>query len=271
MSQLVGIGGLSNSGKSTSLKYLDPKTTFIISVTPKQLAIPGFRKNYKKLSKVEEDGVSKWVGNYYTSSNADKIITVVKLVSKTMPHVKVLVIDDINYILSMETMGRANEKSWDKHTEIASHYYEFLNTAMNLRDDLYVVLISHIVNNGDELNGDWKLFSTGKMLDRTLNVDGLFNYLLYAEKLVDENGEVEYKFRTRTLGKDTCRSTEGCFRDLYIEPNIKKVIDRIDNYELTGELEPELTLEVKEEEEVPLSLDEPVKEDNMNDLNDIEF
>ena len=36
------------SGKSSSLAYLDPKETFIISCTPKQLSIKGFRKNYKK-------------------------------------------------------------------------------------------------------------------------------------------------------------------------------------------------------------------------------
>ena len=49
MSQLIGLAGLSNSGKSTSLKYLDPKSTFIISCTNKQLQIPGFRKKYSKV------------------------------------------------------------------------------------------------------------------------------------------------------------------------------------------------------------------------------
>ena len=44
---IIGLAGLSGTGKSTSLRYLDYKTTFIISCTNKQLQIPGFRRKYK--------------------------------------------------------------------------------------------------------------------------------------------------------------------------------------------------------------------------------
>ena len=40
MSNVVALAGLSKSGKSTSLKYLNPEETFIISCTSKQLQIP---------------------------------------------------------------------------------------------------------------------------------------------------------------------------------------------------------------------------------------
>ena len=45
-SNIIGLAGFSGSGKSTSLKYLTPESTFIISCTNKQLQIPGFRKKY---------------------------------------------------------------------------------------------------------------------------------------------------------------------------------------------------------------------------------
>lgn len=78
-----------------------------------------------------------------------------------------------------------------------------------------------------------------KFLDKQLVLDGMFNYIIYCEKLVDEiEGTVKYVYRTRTLGNDTCRSTSGCFKDLYIEPNIKKCIDRINAFE-NGDEEPE--------------------------------
>ena len=103
---------------------------------------------------------------------------------------------------------------------------------MSLRDDLVVVFISHIVNDGNDIDPNYKLFTTGKLLDRSVNIDGMFNYLLYAEKLIDNvTNEVNYKFRTHSLGKDTCRSTAGCFADMYIEPDMKKVIDRINEFE----------------------------------------
>ena len=102
-----------------------------------------------------------------------------------------------------------------------------------MRDDLTLIFISHIVNDGSDLDPSYKLFTTGKLLDRSVNIDGLFNYLIYAEKLVsDTEGTVKFVFRTKTLGKDTCRSTEGCFKDLYIEPNMKVVIDTINKFEL---------------------------------------
>lgn len=70
------------------------------------------------------------------------------------------------------------------------------------------------------------------MLDRTVNLDGLFSYLLYAERYTeDDSDEVKYHFKTRTDGNDTCRSVAGCFKDKYIEPNMKYVIDRINAFE----------------------------------------
>ena len=225
------------SGKSSSLASLNPNETFIISCTPKQLSIKGFRKNYKKLiqTKVknkEGKEVVKLEGNWFYSNDFTKVENIMKIVDTKMPNIKVLVIDDANYLLSQEVMARALEKGYDKHTELAMHYYTLLTDAMNLRDDLTVVFISHIVNDGSDLDPKYKLFTTGKLLDRSVNIDGMFNYLLYAEKIVDSiSGEVSYKFRTHSLGPDTCRSTAGCFEDLYIEPDMKLVIDTINNFE----------------------------------------
>lgn len=103
--------------------------------------------------------------------------------------------------------------------------------AQELRDDLTVVLVSHIINDGTDIKPQYKLYSSGKMLDKTVNLDGLFSYIIYSERFVDENDEVQYRFKTRTDGNDTCRSVAGCFEDKYIEPNMKKIIDRITEFE----------------------------------------
>ena len=77
------------------------------------------------------------------------------------------------------------------------------------------------------------------MLDRTVNIDGLFSYILYTERQVDDEGNISYFFRTKTNGNDTCRSVDGCFKDKLIEPNMKKVLDTIHNFEY-GEEEEEI-------------------------------
>ena len=227
MSNVICLAGWSNSGKSTSLKYLDPAETFIISCTNKQLQIPGFRKKYPKVAVVD----GKLTGNWYVSNQYDKITNILKLVSKNRSDIKTVVIDDINYCLSNEIMENATVKGFEKFTQQAKNYYDLITTAHNLRDDLTVVIISHIINDGTDLEPAYKLYSSGKMLDKTVNLDGLFSYIIYTDKFVDENGEVQYRFMTRTNGNDTCRTVAGCFEDKYIEPNMKLVIDTINKFE----------------------------------------
>jgi hypothetical protein len=77
----------------------------------------------------------------------------------------------------------------------------------------------------------WKLYTSGKMLDKTVNIDVLFSYIIYTDTSVDENDEVQYRFRTRTNGNDTCRYVAGCFADKYIEPNMTLVIDTVNKFE----------------------------------------
>ena len=103
------------SGKSSSLATLVPSETFIISCTPKQLSIKGFRKNYKKLSMTktknkEGKEVTNIEGNWFYSNDFTKVENIMKIVDTKMPHIKVLVIDDANYLLSQEVMARALEK-----------------------------------------------------------------------------------------------------------------------------------------------------------------
>jgi thymidine kinase len=103
MANLLVCAGFSNSGKSTSLKYLNPEETFIISCTNKQLQIPGFRKKYKKVS-IED---KKLVGNWLVSNSYEKINKILGIVDKTRSDIKTIIIDDVNYCLSGEIMDNA--------------------------------------------------------------------------------------------------------------------------------------------------------------------
>ena len=229
MSNIICLAGLSNSGKSTSLKYLDPTTTFIISCTNKQLQIPGYRKKYLKV-KVEN---KKLVGNWLISGNYATIENIMKLVSTTRPEIKTVVIDDANYLLSKETFDTALDKGYNKFSVLAKNYYDLLQTCQALRDDLTVIFITHIENYGTDTDPEYRMWTTGKMLTSQINLDGLFSYIIYAERYKDDvtDEDVKYRFRTRTNGNDTCRSVEGCFKDKYIEPNMKLVIDTINKFE----------------------------------------
>ena len=84
MSNIISLAGLSNCGKSTSLKYLNPEDTFIISCTNKQLQIPGFRKKYPKAQLIDAEEknkkIKKLIGNWLVSSNYDNIEKIMKVI-----------------------------------------------------------------------------------------------------------------------------------------------------------------------------------------------
>ena len=75
MAELIGIAGNSGSGKTTSVKDLNPKETFIISVLGKPLPFRGFKKNYPPLKIVDKS----YVGNFFTSNKVDNIIKSLEL------------------------------------------------------------------------------------------------------------------------------------------------------------------------------------------------
>lgn len=158
MSSLICLAGASNSGKSTSLKYLNPEETFIISCTNKQLQIPGFRKKYPKIEIKDK----KLTGNWMVSNNYTNINKTLEIVSKTRPEIKTVVIDDANYLLSNETFQNALVKGYEKFSVLAKNYYDLIQYCQGLRDDLLIVFVSHIENGGSDMEPDYKLWTTGK-------------------------------------------------------------------------------------------------------------
>ena len=147
------------SGKTTSIRNLDPKETFIISTTGKRPGIPGAKKKYLTFT-INKD--KTFTGNFYTTANIDNIQTVLKLVDKKMPNVKVLIIDDFQYLQAFEAMARVDEKGYSKFTDMAKHAFEVLQWSKGLREDLFVVIITHSENTGDNLNPYYKIKTQGK-------------------------------------------------------------------------------------------------------------
>ena len=160
MAELAAIVGNSGQGKSTSIRTLDPNTTFIINVASKPLPFKGAKKVYKSLTK---DG-EKWVGNLYNTSDVNKINQILTMIDKTKPEIKTVVIEDAQYLMAFEAMDRANEKGYDKFTQIATNFYSVLKKVINMRDDLKVFVLTHAENVGDSLSPSWKIKTIGKNL-----------------------------------------------------------------------------------------------------------
>lgn len=252
MAKIV-LAGFSNSGKTTSLRFLPPESTMIINVNVnKDPSFPGFKKKFEKFHAVEvkdKDGKTvmradgkpkkKYVGNYYKSDDYNKISTVIRLVGKN-PRFKYLVIDDINFLMGADIMDKITDKSYDKFSGFAKNYTGIIDQVKALRDDLDVVIVSHVMK--EEFNDGTvktRMMSVVKSIDKYKPLDAQFDYIIYAEYLVDDiTGNIRYVYRTRKEGDDSCRTVYGVFKDKYIEPNVLKVLQRIHAFE-DGDEEPE--------------------------------
>ena len=226
MAELLAVVGESGSGKTTSVRNLNPEKTFIISTTGKRPGIKGANKKYSNF--VIQDG--KISGNFYASSNVDQIGKVLQIVDKKMPHITTIVVDDYQYVMGFEAMDRAKEKSYDKFTDIAQHAYQVLKTAMNLRDDLNVVILSHSENIGDSITPMYRMKTLGKMLNSVITLEGLFTYVFFTTILRDDDNNPSYKFITNSDGTCTAKSPMGLFDSLYIDNDLNYVIECIKKY-----------------------------------------
>lgn len=228
MAELGAIVGESGSGKSTSIRNLDPEKTFIVNVARKALPFRGSKKNYKDL--ILNPETKRYEGNLYNTSSVEKIAQVLKVIDKTMPHVKYVIIDDSQYLMSFEAMDRAQEKSYEKFTQIAQHFYSILKEAMDMRDDLKVFILTHSENSGDALNPSLKIKTVGKMIDNMITVEGLFTYVLFTQRVKDDDGNMQYKFVTQSDGTTTAKTPLGCFEEAFIDNDLQFVFNKIDEY-----------------------------------------
>ena len=209
MSTATLIIGESGTGKSASMRNMQPSETLLIQAVKKPL--PFKSANWARISK---DNPS---GNILLTDNS---IDIIKAMQKTRR--KVIVLDDFQYVLANEFMRRSDEKGYDKFTDIGRHAWDILNAANTLPDDVRVYILAH--SQSDDL-GKTKLKTIGRMLDEKLTPEGLFTIVLRTVV----NGD-EYQFSTRNSGSDTVKTPMGMFDDQFIPNDLQAVDEAICAY-----------------------------------------
>lgn len=216
MSNTLLVIGESGTGKSSSLKLLDPKETFIINVLDKPLPFQGYRKNYPRIS---PDGSQ---GNYYSSDDYNKIMRIIKVVNEKRPEIKNLVIDDWQYTMCNEFMRRATEVGFTKFTEIGQHAWSIIKALTDCREDLFCFVLSH---SDTDTNGKYKCKSIGKMLDEKITIEGMFTIVLHTQIM-----DGSYRFLTQNDGSHIAKSPQGMFEEKYIGNDLAFVKSKMNHY-----------------------------------------
>ncbi len=220
MGNKILVLGESGSGKTTATRNLDPKTSYFINCIGKPLPFKGWKNNYK-----EGKG-----GNLFKSTNWEDIVKCMHAISDSRPEIKVIIVDDAQYIMSFEFMSRAKERGFDKFVEIAQHMFEVFITPERLRDDLTVIYLAHSEDVSANGFTRTKIKTIGKMLDDKITLEGLFTIVLLAGSYKEEIG-MKYVFLTNNDGTTTAKSPEGMFDSLTIDNDLAMVLDKIKQYE----------------------------------------
>lgn len=202
MGTVVFILGRSGTGKSYSMRNFDPSELAIINVQGKILPFKGGAKFTTK-----------------NTDNADEIISAMKIISNK---VRVIVIDDFQYLMANEFMRRSNERGFDKFTDIAKNAWNVIDSIRTLPDNVIVYVMCHI-DTGDD--GVEKLKTIGKLLDEKIVLEGMSTIVL---KTCVADGN--YTFVTQNNGKDTVKSPFGMFPSRNIQNDLKYVDEKIRNY-----------------------------------------
>ena len=219
-SKLIGIVGATGTGKSTSIKHLNSKETYIINVAKKELPFKGSEKLYNAENK-----------NYKEIDDANEITRLLKNISEKAPHIKNIIIEDSNYIMGFAIVSKATEVGYTKFSIMARDIVELFREARKLRDDLKVFYFTHpeTIEDGGEIIG-YKIKTAGKLIDNQIVLEGLFTVCLYTNVEDNKDGSVTYSLLTNRYRKYPAKSPDGMFADTKIPNNLQTVVDTIDEY-----------------------------------------
>lgn len=202
MSIATLILGNSGSGKSTSLRNMDPAATMLIQCIKKPL--PFKRPGWKLRADIRDEG---------NVLQTDDPIVIEKFMRNTKRDV--LVIDDYQAVMVNELMNRSSERGYDKFTDIGKNAWNVFNTAGALAPHKRVYILAHTQT--DDL-GNVRMKTVGKMVDQTLVPEGYFTIVLRT----DVTSGV-YTFATQTNGQDCAKSPIDMFADRLIPNDLAEV------------------------------------------------
>lgn len=218
MSKVIGCMGESGSGKTTAMRNLPPDKTFYCDCDKKGLNWKGWRKQYNVDKK-----------NYWCSDSFTIVSGLLRKINEQeqFKHIKYVVIDTLNGLMVAEEMRILAMQSGDKRSawsDLAQNGWALINLALELRDDLTVIILCHSETISDE-NGivRTRIKTNGRKLEK-LVLESKMTTVVWA---VRQDGK--YKFILSADGS-TVKVPLGAFEVDECENDIMIVIKALEDY-----------------------------------------
>lgn len=223
MANCIAILGASGTGKSTSIKTLDPKTTIVFNTLKKRLPFKGSSAAYNDNAK-----------NLYELNDYKDVIKYLINISEKGTHIKNVVIDDSIYIMRKEYFDRAKENGYAKFTDMAMHFQNIIETCESLRSDLNVFFMLHsepIIS--DNIITGYKMATVGKLLDQQYNLLEIVPMVLFSSIQFTDNKPMYGFYTHATIEKGAiipAKSPDGMFQDDFIPNDLALVVKAMEEY-----------------------------------------
>lgn len=215
MSRLICVMGESGSGKTTSMRTLDPQTTYYIDCDKKGLNWRGWRNQYNMERK-----------NFFSTRDIPKISGVLCGVSQTRPDIKTIVVDTLNTcMVDKEIKELGNKDGYGKWVDLAQFVWNVCETATQLRDDLTVIIVMHSETIRDDLGYTFtRIRTNGRKLEKVV-LESLFPVVLLAKV----KGDGEHVFET-VAKNSTAKTPLDAFDSDEIPNDMQAVLDVLAEY-----------------------------------------
>lgn len=223
MANLVMILGKSGTGKSTSIKTLDPEETVIINVLGKRLPFKGSNTLYNAEKK-----------NLFRIDEYQQLINLLQACNG-QSQIKNVILDDAVYILRKEFFKRAKETGYGKFTELAQHFQQIVTTCEQMRNDINVFFIMHSEDiQSDKITTGYKVATVGAMLDNQYNPIEVVPMVLYSAIKFDDKGKPTYGFYTHATMEGTiqipAKTPDEMFSEDFIPNDLGMVVKAMNEY-----------------------------------------
>lgn len=224
MANICILLGSTGTGKSSSIKGLNPKETLVLNVLKKKLPFKGSSTLYNSENK-----------NLFNIDDYMGAINLLEACDKNALHIKNIIIDDAIYIMRKEYFKRAKEAGYTKYTELAQHFQQLISTCENMRDDINVFFILHSEDvTSDNTTVGYKVATIGKLLDTQYNPVEVVPMVLYSGIKYDDKGNATYGFYTHRFKEGTveipAKSPADMFKQDFIPNDLGIVVKAMNEY-----------------------------------------
>lgn len=214
MSKLICVMGESGSGKTTSMRTLNPKTTYYIDSDGKGLAWKGWRKQYNAEAK-----------NYIVSRDIPSITRLIVNISEKKPETKTIVVDTLNTCMVDKEVKGMKETGYGKWIDLTQFVWDCIETAGKQREDLTIIFVMHSETIRDDFGYSFTRVKTnGRKLEK-LVPESLFGTVLLAKKTDD----ARYVFETQSKNS-TAKSPMGAFETFEIDNDMAAVLKALEDF-----------------------------------------